>query len=137
MTNKGILLSIDIHGVKKGDIGPLARASFEETVDQLVKSACFAEKDKMTGVSANIMLGQVPPTGTGTVQLLFDERKMEAQLSPSTGVDFEDDHQPIAITPIKLCDAIDFGFHFTPMTTTSSLLHYNYLLPPAPAPMSW
>jgi DNA-directed RNA polymerase beta' subunit len=137
MTNKGILLSIDIHGVKKGDIGPLARASFEETVDQLVKSACFAEKDKMTGVSANIMLGQVPPTGTGTVQLLFDERKMEAQLSPSTGDDFEDDHQPIAITPIKLCDAIDFGFHFTPMTTTSSLLHYNYLLPPpAPAPMS-
>ena len=130
MTNKGILLSIDIHGVKKGDIGPLARASFEETVDQLVKSACFAEKDKMTGVSANIMLGQVPPTGTGTVQLLFDERKMEAQLMPSTGVVFED-HQPITITPIKSCDAIDFGFHFVPMTTTSSLLHYDYLLPTA------
>jgi hypothetical protein len=79
MTHKGILLAIDIHGVKKSDIGPLARASFEETVDQLVKSSCFAEADKMTGVSANIMLGQVPPSGTGIVQLLFDERKMYIQ----------------------------------------------------------
>jgi DNA-directed RNA polymerase beta' subunit len=98
MTNKGVLLSIDIHGVKKGDIGPLARASFEETVDQLVKSACYAEKDKMSGVSANIMLGQVPPTGTGTVKLLFDERKMKAQM-PVLGCDdpnhFAFDFKPI------------------------------------------
>jgi DNA-directed RNA polymerase II subunit RPB1 len=79
MTNRGIMLPIDIHGVKKSDIGPLARASFEETVDQLVKSSCFAEADKMSGVSANIMLGQVPPSGTGNVQLLFDERKMYVQ----------------------------------------------------------
>lgn len=79
MTKNGILLPIDIHGVKKSDIGPLARASFEETVDQLVKSSCFAEVDKMSGVSANIMLGQVPPCGTGTVQVLFDERKMYIQ----------------------------------------------------------
>lgn len=79
MTKNGALLPIDIHGVKKSDIGPLARASFEETVDQLVKSACFAEADKMSGVSANIMLGQVPPCGTGNVSLLFDERKMYVQ----------------------------------------------------------
>ena len=108
MTNKGVLLSIDIHGVKKGDIGPLARASFEETVDQLVKSACYAEKDKMSGVSANIMLGQVPPTGTGTVKLLFDERKMKAQM------------------PVVGCD-IDahFAFDFKPIVKST-------LLPPLP-----
>ena len=127
MTNKGILLSIDIHGVKKGDIGPLARASFEETVDQLVKSACFAEKDKMTGVSANIMLGQVPPTGTGTVQLLFDERKMETQLMPSTGhniiIDVEEQQ------PLTSCQKIDFEFKFVPMTKKSTLLPLSVLLP--------
>ena len=105
MTNKGVLLSIDIHGVKKGDIGPLARASFEETVDQLVKSACYAEKDKMSGVSANIMLGQVPPTGTGTVKLLFDERKMKAQM------------------PAVECDiAAHFAFDFKPIVKSTLLL---------------
>lgn len=121
MTNKGILLSIDIHGVKKGDIGPLARASFEETVDQLVKSACFAEKDKMTGVSANIMLGQVPPTGTGTVQLLFDERKI-AYAEPLLP-------QQVMVAEKKAttCDTISFGFNFVPLTTSSNLLSYDIL----------
>ena len=107
MTNKGVLLSIDIHGVKKGDIGPLARASFEETVDQLVKSACYAERDKMTGVSANIMLGQVPPTGTGTVKLLFDERKMKAQMPPA----------------VQECDNPDnFAFDFKPIVKSTLMI---------------
>jgi DNA-directed RNA polymerase II subunit RPB1 len=122
MTNKGILLSIDIHGVKKGDIGPLARASFEETVDQLVKSACFAEKDKMTGVSANIMLGQVPPTGTGTVQLLFDERKI-AFAAPAE----QQQQQQAAEKKATPCDAINFGFNFVPLTTSSTLLPIDTL----------
>ena len=125
MTQKGILLPIDIHGVKKSDIGPLARASFEETVDQLVKSSCFAEADKMTGVSANIMLGQVPPTGTGTVQLLFDERKMYIQTKDVVPEKLEDVHVNIksieeqirkaSTQDISCLDPQHYEFDFVPM----------------------
>lgn len=76
MTSKGLLIPIDRHGVKKNDIGPLSRATFEETVDQLLKAATFGEADHMNGVSANIMMGQIAPCGTGTVNLILDESKI-------------------------------------------------------------
>lgn len=37
----------------------------------------FAEKDDMTGVSENIMLGQLAPLGTGAFELLLDDTKLE------------------------------------------------------------
>jgi len=73
MTSKGGLMSIDRHGINRGDIGPLAKCSFEETTDQLLKAAIFGDYDKMSGVSSNIMMGQVPPSGTGSSKVLFDE----------------------------------------------------------------
>lgn len=76
MTNKGYLLSIDRHGINRVDIGPLAKCSFEETTDMLIKAGMFSEIDKINGVSANIMLGQIPPCGTGDTQILIDETKL-------------------------------------------------------------
>ena len=76
MTNKGYLLSIDRHGINRVDIGPLAKCSFEEVTDMLVKAGIFAEVDKISGVSANIMLGQIPPYGTGDTEILIDEKKV-------------------------------------------------------------
>ena len=73
MTNKGSLMSIDRHGLNKTERGPLAKCSFEETPDILSKAAVFSDLDKMTSVSANIMLGQEVPIGTGAVDVLFDE----------------------------------------------------------------
>ncbi len=76
MTNRGYLLSIDRHGINRVDIGPLAKCSFEETTDMLIKAGIFSEVDKITGVSANIMLGQIPPCGTGDSEILIDEHKL-------------------------------------------------------------
>lgn len=76
MTNKGYLLSIDRHGINRVDIGPLAKSSFEETTDMLIKAGIFSEVDKINGVSANIMLGQISPCGTGDTQILIDEAKL-------------------------------------------------------------
>ena len=75
MTSKGNLMSIDRHGINRGDIGPLAKCSFEETTDQLLKASIFGELDKVTGVSSNIMMGQIAPCGTGECSILFDEVK--------------------------------------------------------------
>jgi DNA-directed RNA polymerase beta' subunit len=76
MTNKGTLLSIDRHGINRSDIGPFAKCSFEETSDMLIKAGVFGEYDKINGVSANIMLGQIPPCGTGDTEILIDQDKL-------------------------------------------------------------
>jgi DNA-directed RNA polymerase II subunit RPB1 len=77
MTNKGYLLSIDRHGINRADIGPFAKCSFEETTDMLVKAGTFSEVDRINGVSANIMLGQIVPAGTGDTDILIDEWKLQ------------------------------------------------------------
>lgn len=73
MANKGMLMSIDRHGINRGDVGPLAKSSFEETTDMLINASVFGENDKVNGVSANIMLGQMPPCGTGDTEVILDE----------------------------------------------------------------
>jgi DNA-directed RNA polymerase II subunit RPB1 len=73
MTSKGSLLSIDRHGINRSDIGPLAKCSFEETADILIKSGVFGDYDKMQGVAANVIAGQIPKSGTGDSDILLDE----------------------------------------------------------------
>lgn len=72
MTLRGVLMSVDRHGINKGDIGPLAKCSFEESAEKLIIAGAFAEHDRMTGVSANIILGQIPSAGTGDTKVLLD-----------------------------------------------------------------
>ena len=77
MTNKGILMSVDRFGINRDmDIGPLAKCSFEETTEQIFKAAIFGDVDKLDGVSANIMMGQLIPSGTGDSRILLDEMKL-------------------------------------------------------------
>ena len=73
MTRAGRLMSVDRYGINKLDIGPLAKASFEETERILLKAAVFGEIDPITGVSANIMSGQPIRGGTSFSQILLDE----------------------------------------------------------------
>jgi DNA-directed RNA polymerase beta' subunit len=73
MTRDGYLISVDRHGINKGDSGPLARASFEETTKQLFDAAKHGEVDPMQGVSANIMFGQPFKGGTNAFDLALDE----------------------------------------------------------------
>ena len=77
MTHKGYLMSVDRFGINRDmDIGPLAKCSFEETTEQIFKAAIFGDKDTLEGVSANIMMGQLIPSGTGNSQVFLDEMKI-------------------------------------------------------------
>ena len=76
MTSKGIITPINRQGINRGDVGPLAKCSFEDTTDQLIKAGLFGEKDKLNGVSSNIMMGQVIKAGTGMCNILLDEEKL-------------------------------------------------------------
>ena len=77
MTNKGVIMPINRHGINRGDAGPLAKCSFEEVTDMLVSAGVFAEMDKINGVSANVILGQIAPCGTGDSDLIMDEHVMQ------------------------------------------------------------
>ena len=66
MTYLGFLISINRFGILKGNYGELSKIAFEQAV-QNIKDACFIGKgDEMRGLEANIVTGQLIPTGTGT-----------------------------------------------------------------------
>jgi DNA-directed RNA polymerase II subunit RPB1 len=109
-TNKGNIMSIDRHGINRGDIGPLAKCSFEETTDKLIKAGIFAEFDKINGVSANIMLGQIAPCGTGDTDVLIDESKLSKAV---TTFDINADGMLDDELHEEACTATNFAFDFT------------------------
>lgn len=76
MTSRGTLMSINRHGINQSDNGPLAKSSFEETNDRLIKAGAFAEVDHMQGVSANIMFGQVASYGTADSRVVVDIERL-------------------------------------------------------------
>jgi DNA-directed RNA polymerase II subunit RPB1 len=77
MTFSGRLVSVNRFGMMKNETGVLAKSSFETTSKIMFDAATWSEYDSMRGVSANIMFGQKPPCGTGFVDILVDETKLE------------------------------------------------------------
>jgi len=72
MCHMGEIISIDRHGLSKIDVDPIAKASFEKTMDHFVHAAIFNEKDNMKSVSSRIALGRVIAGGTGAFDLLLN-----------------------------------------------------------------
>ena len=122
MTNRGHLLSIDRHGINRSDIGPLAKSSFEETSDMLIKAGAFSEYDKMSGVSANVMLGGIPPCGTGEVTLYMDEQKL---------ADIEEEPEDLIVEENKInvdeiCTSEGLSFNFDAFNNTEDENYDEY-----------
>jgi DNA-directed RNA polymerase beta' subunit len=76
MTHTTKMISVFRHGINNDDIGPIAKASFEETPEMFLKAARHAELDNMRGISANIMCGQEGLYGTSSFQLVLDMDEM-------------------------------------------------------------
>ena len=81
MTCNDKMVSIFRHGINNDDIGPIAKASFEETPEMFLKAARHAELDIMKGVSANIMCGQQGYYGTNAFKVLTDIELISKTLS--------------------------------------------------------
>jgi DNA-directed RNA polymerase II subunit RPB1 len=76
MTFNYKMISIFRHGINNDDIGPIAKASFEETPEMFLKAARHAELDTMRGISANVMCGQEGLYGTASFQVVLDLNEM-------------------------------------------------------------
>jgi DNA-directed RNA polymerase II subunit RPB1 len=77
MTASDNPISIFRHGINQDDIGPLAKASFEETPEMFLKAARHAELDNMRGISGNVMCGQQGYFGTNSFQVLLNINKLD------------------------------------------------------------
>jgi DNA-directed RNA polymerase II subunit RPB1 len=86
------MTSIFRHGINNDNIGPIAKASFEETPEMFLKAARHGELDIMRGVSSNVMCGQEGNFGTSAFQVILDIEKMHT-LEP---VIYEKDEDLIA-----------------------------------------
>jgi DNA-directed RNA polymerase subunit A" len=71
MTSEGEVRAIGRHGVSGTKHSILARAAFEVTVNHLLKAGVIGEKDYLTGVAENIIVGQPISLGTGSVELYY------------------------------------------------------------------
>ena len=71
------MVSIFRHGINNDDIGPIAKASFEETPEMFLRAARHGELDLMTGVSSNIMVGQEGNFGTSAFQVILNIDEMK------------------------------------------------------------
>ena len=89
MTCNDGMVSMFRHGINNDNIGPIAKASFEETPEMFLKAARHAELDTMRGVSANIMCGQEGYFGTSAFQVVLDIDKI-TQLTAETLIEEDD-----------------------------------------------
>jgi len=90
MTHNHKLVSIFRHGINNDNIGPIAKASFEETPEIFLRAAKHAELDTMRGISANVMCGQEGLFGTNAFQILLDMeamRNVEAEMEQYEDLD--------------------------------------------------
>jgi DNA-directed RNA polymerase II subunit RPB1 len=71
MSFRGYLVAIRRHGLNVlSDTGPLAKATFEKSMDAFREGCLFDELDHLQGPSANVLFAQRLPLGTGMVHLV-------------------------------------------------------------------
>jgi DNA-directed RNA polymerase beta' subunit len=76
MTFTHKMISMFRHGINNDNIGPIAKASFEETPQMFIMAAKHSELDTFRGVSANVMCGQEGYYGTSSFQVILDVEEM-------------------------------------------------------------
>lgn len=122
MTIRGKLTSITRHGINRVESsGPLRKCTFEETVEILVEGAVFSQKDTLSGISENVIMGQLGPFGTGSFGLQVDAECLEKNainnMYDQMGGDISE-YEPGFATPMQPDDPL----HATPMIGLTPIL---------------
>lgn len=83
MTHGGSIMSVSRYGHGKSKCGPLAKASFEKSLDNFLKAGVTGEVERTTSVSGSIMLGKIASCGTGVFDIHVDVPKILASGTPA------------------------------------------------------
>ena len=72
MTADGNIRQIGRHGISGSKNSVLARAAFEVTIKHLLGAGIAGTIDPLRGITENVILGQLIPLGTGSIDLLMN-----------------------------------------------------------------
>jgi len=78
MTCRGVLSSVSRNGIGR-DVGPLAKASFEQSSKNMAISATRGETESLENVSSSIIMGKIAKIGSGVMTLLPDMKMLKSQ----------------------------------------------------------
>ena len=128
MTGTGTLTAINNAGYQTNNTSVLGRASFERVFQVFQNGACEQNVDKLTGVSENIMVGNLCKLGTGMTDLQLNEDMIQHAFEHDEPVDegihpLYDEHRPLVGGPNALVGSVHENL--TPTLDTS---------PPATSP---
>ncbi|MGQ4910656.1 MAG: DNA-directed RNA polymerase subunit A'' [Candidatus Thorarchaeota archaeon] len=79
MTADGTIRQIGRHGISGSKNSALARAAFEVTIKHLLGAGIAGTKDPLKGITENVILGQLIPLGTGSIDLLMNPQVMPSK----------------------------------------------------------
>jgi DNA-directed RNA polymerase II subunit RPB1 len=115
MAQSGKVMPVSRHTMNSSDVGPLAKCSYEETVTNLASAGMYGEIDRIDGVSANIMLGQVVPCGTGDTILLLDNDQLE-DIEGEVAKKIE-----VGVISLGADMILDLAMQFSPLLSSSQM----------------
>ncbi len=72
MTADGNIRQIGRHGISGSKNSVLARAAFEVTIKHLLGAGIAGTKDPLKGITENVIIGQLIPLGTGSIDLMMN-----------------------------------------------------------------
>ena len=81
MTANGDVRQIGRHGISGEKASVLARASFEITVKHLLEACLQGEADNLKGITENVIVGQMIPLGTGSIDLMMNPMTSKSKTS--------------------------------------------------------
>jgi DNA-directed RNA polymerase beta' subunit len=79
MTYRGVITSIDRHGMNKSNVDVLTMASFEQPCHHFSEASVYNTSDNMNGIAPNLIMGQVGKFGSGSVNAVFDIEKLKTE----------------------------------------------------------
>ena len=69
MTCTGSITSVSRYGIGRNETGPLTKASFEQSLDNMLIAAYRSEVESIKSVSSSVILGQCSKIGSGMMEL--------------------------------------------------------------------
>ena len=84
MTVDGNIRQIGRHGISGSKNSALARAAFEVTIKHLLGAGIAGTQDPLKGITENVIIGQLIPLGTGSIDLLMNPNVPAAKQKKKT-----------------------------------------------------
>jgi len=93
MTNTGVLTAVSRHGISQHEVGPIAKASFEESLTRFVAAAEEAQIDHCNGVSCSVIMGKLAKIGTNSFDVMtpVEVQVEEEFFCDYEGIEFDED----------------------------------------------